>query len=247
MGVETGDTGDAPAGRRLRANRGLQVAEILAPFAVVMGTVVVFRPLVAESALAAQGVVWMGNVLMLTAIGLTLRVRGEGVDALGLTPRFQGVRSAIRTVGQSVLVFLAAAGCFVFGTIVMANVTGLPAGADTTELSFMAGNLPMLLFALAGSYLVSSFGEEFVYRGFLIRRVGALLGDGRLARWTAVAVSALVFGAAHYSWGITGVVQTTFMGLALGCSYQLLRRRLWPLVLAHGYMDTILMLQIYLS
>ena len=43
------------------------------------------------------------------------------------------------------------------------------------------------------------------------------------------------------------MVQTTFMGLALGASYLVVRRNLWVVILAHAYMDTILMVQMYLA
>ena len=104
----------------------------------------------------------------------------------------------------------------------------------------------MLLFALGAVYVVSSFGEEVVYRGFLIHRVAELGNGGSLAYGIAVAVSAVVFGLVHFSWGIVGIIQTTFMGVALGISY-LVVKRLSVLVLAHCYMDTLLLVQIYLS
>ena len=37
------------------------------------------------------------------------------------------------------------------------------------------------------------------------------------------------------------------MGLALGISYLLVKRNLWVLILAHAYMDTVLMVQMYLG
>ena len=42
------------------------------------------------------------------------------------------------------------------------------------------------------------------------------------------------------------MVQTGFMGLALGVSYLAVGRRLWLLILAHAYVDTILSLQFYI-
>ena len=41
------------------------------------------------------------------------------------------------------------------------------------------------------------------------------------------------------------MVQTGFMGLALGLAYLAVGRNLWVTILAHGYMDTLLMLQMY--
>ena len=102
----------------------------------------------------------------------------------------------------------------------------------------------MLMGALAAAYVVSSVGEEVVYRGFLINRLAELTSTR--TRWTtAVIGSAALFGLAHFAWGPSGIVQTGFMGLALGAAYLRLERNLWVTVLAHAYMDTILFVQMY--
>ena len=114
------------------------------------------------------------------------------------------------------------------------------------QLVVVAANIAMLfLVSLAAIYVVSSLGEEVVYRGFLINRLEELFGGGRKATWVAVILSSLIFGLAHFGWGIVGVVQTTFMGFALAGSYLLFRRNLWILVAAHAYMDTVLIVPMY--
>ncbi len=52
-------------------------------------------------------------------------------------------------------------------------------------------------------------------------------------------------GLAHFDWGIVGIVQTAFMGLALAISYLVTKRNLWALVLAHACIDTLLLVQMY--
>jgi membrane protease YdiL (CAAX protease family) len=134
----------------------------------------------------------------------------------------------------------------VVGAIVAANLFGMPEPADPDVYAYMRGNLPMLLGALAAAYLASSIGEEVIYRGFLINRIASL--SGQRHRWkVAVVASAIVFGLAHYSWGPAGMVQTGFMGLALGAAYLRVGRRLWVTILAHAYLDTILFVQMYLN
>jgi hypothetical protein len=44
-----------------------------------------------------------------------------------------------------------------------------------------------------------------------------------------------------------GIVQTTFMGAAFGFALIYNNYRLWPVVLAHCYLDTILFVQLYLA
>ena len=105
----------------------------------------------------------------------------------------------------------------------------------------------MLMLTLFGVYIVASFGEEVIYRAFLINRISELGLSSKSGRIIVVIISAIVFGFAHYSWGPMGIVQTSFMGLALGMSYLYLNKRIWVLILAHVYMDTILMVQLYLS
>ena len=100
---------------------------------------------------------------------------------------------------------------------------------------------------LAAVYLASSFGEEVTYRGFLITRIAELGSGGKGAWRLGVLASSIAFGLIHFAWGPAGMVQTGFMGLALGVSYLAVGRRLWVLVLAHAYMDTILLLQVYFA
>lgn len=129
----------------------------------------------------------------------------------------------------------------------MANIVGIPEGANMSNYSFLKDNFGMLLMMLAGVYIVSSFGEEVIYRGFLITRFSQFGTVTKTAKILAVILSAIIFGFAHYSWGPMGIVQTFFMGLALGFCYIYMKRNLWVLILAHAYMDTILMVQMYLA
>jgi membrane protease YdiL (CAAX protease family) len=223
------------------------IAELLAVPTVAIIVIAVGLPFVGENPIAYQGLIWVANVMMLVTVWLGLRLRGQGWDHFGLSWGFGGARSLLRTALLSVVVFVAAVAAFIVGAIVMANIVGIPEGADTSGYNYLQGNLPMLLLSLAGVYVVSSFGEEVIYRGFLINRIAELGEGGKWAWWWAVLVSAVVFGLVHFAWGPAGIVQTVFMGLALGAAYLLLKRNLWVMILAHAYMDTILMLQMYLG
>ena len=133
------------------------------------------------------------------------------------------------------------------GAVVMVNITGRPEPADMSGYNYLSGNLPMLFLVLAGVFVASSVGEEVLYRGFLITRLEELGGGGKNALRAALLVSAVIFGLIHFTWGPMGVVQTAFMGLALGLAFVILKRALWPLIMAHFSMDAILMVQMYLA
>ena len=96
-------------------------------------------------------------------------------------------------------------------------------------------------------YVVSSFGEEAIYRGFLMNRLAELATGGRVAWSMAIVISAIVFGLVHFDWGVVGIVQTALMGLALAVSYLAVGRNLWVVVLAHACIDTLLLVQLYLG
>ena len=106
--------------------------------------------------------------------------------------------------------------------------------ADMSSFSWLQGNFAMLMLSLPAIYLVSSFGEEIIYRGFLITRLDELgKNEDKSFASGSVFCSAIIFGLIHFTWGLMGIVQTGFMGLALAVSYVMLKRNLWPLALAH--------------
>jgi hypothetical protein len=214
-----------------------------------VGFVVVFTgwSIVGDGFFIRQAVVWVANAAMLLSIWIGLRIRGQGWEYIGLSFRFGGVGDLAWAVARSIVVLIGAVVAFVAGSVVMTAFAAAPASADTSGYEYLQGNLPMLLLALTLIYPVSSFGEEVVYRGFLMTRIAETGHSTRMAWGVAVAISAIVFGLAHFGWGIVGIVQTTFMGVALGAAYLWVKRRLWVLILAHAYMDTLLLVQVYLA
>ena len=81
----------------------------------------------------------------------------------------------------------------------------------------------------------------------LITRISKMGGNSKNWVKIAVLITAIIFGLAHFEWGLMGMVQTGFMGLTLGISFLFVKRNLWVLILAHAYMDAILMIQMYLG
>jgi len=241
---------DGMTGKRLAValgtSRAAQAVEIAVVFLVAAVVVSVGWSLVGDDAFRRQVVVWVANVLMLATIRIGLGLRGQTWAGLGLSLG-GGLRTLGRTVLQSLVVVVLAVVAFMAAAVVMRNVVAGAPAADASGYDYLQGNLPMLLVALAGVYVVSSFGEEVLYRGFLINRVMGFAGHTRAASGLAILVSAVVFGLAHFDWGIVGVVQTGFMGVVLAVGYVVTRRNLWALVLAHAYMDTLLLVQVYLG
>ena len=242
---KTGSATQSPEGGSIQTRKLAGILEIVLVFAAAAVIISIGLAFVGEDLFARQLVVVAANIAMLFLVWLALRLRRQSIDYLGLSLRFTGWKPVAIGFAKSLAVLVIALAGFLFGSMVMANITGIPEQADTSGYSYMKGNLPMLLVSLAVIYVVSSLGEEVVYRGFLINRLEELFGGGRKATWVAVVLSSLIFGLAHFGWGIVGVVQTTFMGFALAVSYLLFRRNLWILVAAHAYMDTALIVPMY--
>ena len=234
-------------GNLLRTNSIAKISELLVVFLVAFVIIKLFLRTDGDHLLYNQAVIWVANIAMLLLIWLGLKLRSESWQDFGLGFKKISFKAALRVFLLSLLVFVLATAGFVIGSIIMANITGIPESADMSNYAYMKDNIGMLILSLIGVYIVSSFGEEVIYRAFLINRISELGLDNKRARIVGVILSAIIFGLAHYSWGPMGVVQTGFMGLVLGICYLKLKKRLWILILAHAYMDTLLLVQIYMA
>lgn len=232
-------------GNQLQKNKLFKIGEILFLFIFAFFFILIILPLAGNNPILKQTVLWSANILMLIYVWIGLKLRGESWKDFGLTFKPISWGGSIKLLLLSLLVFVLALAGFIIGSIIMANITGIPEGANMTGYDYLKDNIGMLLLTLAGVYIVSSFGEEVIYRGFLITRISQIGTDSKKAAIIAIILSSIIFGLIHYSWGPMGMVQTGFMGLALGICYIKLKRRIWILILAHAYMDTILMIQMY--
>jgi hypothetical protein len=142
-------------------------------------------------------------------------------------------------------VFIAALIGFVIGSIIMANITGIPENPDMSGYNYLKDNIFILIGVLISVFIISSFGEEVIYRGFLITRISEIDVNSKLLLKFAILLSSIIFGLIHFEWGPMGIVQTGFIALAI--SFILVKRNLWILIFAHAYMDAILLIQMYMN
>jgi uncharacterized protein len=91
----------------------------------------------------------------------------------------------------------------------------------------------------------AGFGEEVVYRAWLFERSGKRFGTGRTAKTATVLITAVLFGAAHYTGqGKPGVEQATVVGLVLGTIYAR-TGKIWFPMIAHAAFDLTAVAMIY--
>ena len=83
---------------------------------------------------------------------------------------------------------------------------------------------------LFGLFLTGTILEEIFYRGYLIERLGALLGY----RWLAGIISWIAFTLVHLKFfGLGPTIDVSVLSAALVLLY-LKERSIWPCIVAHG-------------
>ena len=120
-------------------------------------------------------------------------------------------------------------------------------GAPPVDASLLVdaieGNTAVyLLFLFPVTWGSAAFGEELLARGFLLQRFSLLLGTTG-----GMVMQALVFALGHGYQGFTGMVNLFVVGLVLGYVYLRSGRNLWPVIVAHGLINTLSITLVYLG
>ncbi|MFZ3323217.1 MAG: CPBP family intramembrane glutamic endopeptidase [Usitatibacter sp.] len=119
--------------------------------------------------------------------------------------------------------------------------------ASASRFESVRGNAIVLIGWLSVAWTLAAFGEEMVFRGYLMNRISDLAGSGRAGWISALLGSSLIFGLGHAYQGLAGVIGTAEMGLLLGILYLVNRRNLWTNIVCHGLIDSISLVSLYLS
>lgn len=109
------------------------------------------------------------------------------------------------------------------------------------------GSIKWTLLAVVGAWTLAAFGEEMVYRGYLMNRVADLFNRTRRAWIISLIAVHVAFGLAHAYQGLTGIIDEGLMGLLLGMIYLRTGRNLAVPIIAHGVSDTIDLLLMFLG
>ena len=110
---------------------------------------------------------------------------------------------------------------------------------DLSGFPAVRGNLKYALLIVVVIWVLAAFGEELVYRGYLMNRVADLGRDTRTAWIFSLLLTSVLFGFSHYGQGLTGILEEGSDGLILGLVYIVYRRNLAIPIVAHGVCDTI--------
>lgn len=118
---------------------------------------------------------------------------------------------------------------------------------DLSRFESLRGNWGSLALYLTISWTTAGFGEEIIWRGWVMTGVAKLLGSGKAGWVSALIATSVLFGILHLYQGPTGVIATGIVGLALGIIYLATGRNLWVTIICHGMMDTIAFVMLFLG
>ncbi len=168
--------------------------------------------------------------------------RGPGWRAIGLR-RPADLRRTLLVA--AILALYQFPGTYLVEPLIARLTTGaLP---DVSVFRSLVGNEQALLFWLVISWTMAAFMEEMVYRGWLTARIAELWRYSRPGWIIALIGSSALFGLAHLYQGLSGVVASGVTGFLLGTAYLSSGRNLWCAILAHGLLDTLGFVMIYLG
>ncbi len=187
--------------------------------------------------------IYFSKTLYLLTFGwLSLRVRKLRWRDVGLK-RFRNWKTTI-TLGIVAGILLESFELFVSQPLLVKVLHKQP---DLEVFQTLHGNIKWTLLALVGTWTLAAFGEEMVYRGYLMNRVADLFNRTRPAWIISLIVVHVGFGLAHAYQGWTGIIDEGLMGLLLGIIYLRTDRNLSVPIIAHGIGDTIDFLLIFLG
>jgi uncharacterized protein len=164
----------------------------------------------------------------------SLRLRGLRWSDVGLV-RFENWP---KTIGVGVLcgVAMELFELFISQPLLMRWTGKAP---DLELFRALRGNITWTLVAMGGTWTLAAFGEEMVYRGYLMNRIADMMRPNLSAWIVSLILASCVFGAGHIDQGITGQLENFIDGVLLGAIYLACRRSLSVSIVAHGVADTL--------
>ncbi|HVT82937.1 MAG TPA: CPBP family intramembrane glutamic endopeptidase, partial [Phycisphaerae bacterium] len=111
------------------------------------------------------------------------------------------------------------------------------ATAARLDGAFPHGHTPLDILSIIFACLAIGFGEELLFRGYVLTRWQKISGSAP----QAVLVSSLLFSLSHTYQGLAGMVSSAAVGVAFALAFLTLRR-LWPIAIAHALMDILFFL-----
>jgi membrane protease YdiL (CAAX protease family) len=180
----------------------------------------------------------VGAVAVIVGVALAtglLALRGESWRTLGWRQPPHLGHATVWTLGTFLVLIV------VLPTLLEPIAAALALPPQHLErLGDIRGNTArFLVLLLPLGWGTAAFGEELLYRGFFNTRLARAFGGSRAALAVGAIGQATFFGLAHLYLGPRGVLNAFAIGLVSAGVYLNDGKNLWPLIVAHGLVDTV--------
>lgn len=128
---------------------------------------------------------------------------------------------------------------------IVTKFTGVP--IDISSFDPLRDNLPVLIVTLGFVWTSAAFGEEIIFRGYLMTRFSKVFGTSTSAIVANIVVFGIFFGTIHAYQGITGQILSGITGAMIATLFHLKKNDLWFCVVVHGAVDTFALTAVYLG
>jgi len=185
----------------------------------------------------------VSTIVTLALATWLLRRRGQSWGAIG----FRRPLSLRTTAAWTVGLLLADMLLVPLATSILGTAFHLPTQHLESFADLRGNTARYLLLLIPISWGTAAFGEELLFRGFLARRLADAFGGSGRAELAAAVGQATLFGLGHAYLGPRGMLNAGGLGLLAGLCYRWNGRNLWPLIVAHGLVDSVGMTVLYLG
>ncbi|WP_108802950.1 CPBP family intramembrane glutamic endopeptidase [Aquimarina sp. Aq107] len=178
---------------------------------------------------------------LLLIIASAIEYKKELFSSLGFQRKNLNIKSLL------IVAPLLGIGIFLFyGYVMMPIVTYLTGQPiDFSVFEPYKGNLPASLSLLALIWASAAFGEEIVFRGYLMRQFTKFFGSSKISLVINILLFGFVFGWIHAYQGISGQILSGITGMLLAVIFHIRKSDLWFNIAVHGFIDTVALVYMY--
>jgi len=187
-------------------------------------------------------IITLAYVISVGLAWLLLKRRDSSWKALGLARPESWRRTLLLAIGTCI----AALVIIIIVQIVFLNLPGAQVEPiDQSRFVGVEGNVWVFVLMLAASWTTVAFGEEMIYRAFLMDRLSVVFQPTRTGIALAIAVSGIIFGLIHFVEGPLGIVSNGAFGMLFAWIYVRFGRNLWITIIAHALLNTLRFILIF--
>jgi membrane protease YdiL (CAAX protease family) len=182
------------------------------------------------------------TVYALVFVLISIFIRKKGLKGISLVrPKSWILTLVLGIVGGCMYQFLS---LYAIEPLISRITGSLP---DLSHFAAIKGDTKFLLTWLAITWTAAAFGEEIIYRGYMMNRTADFFRNSK-SRWViGLLFSSILFGTIHYYQGLSGMLSTGISGLFFGAYFLASGRNLWSSILAHGVSNSIGFILIFLG